>query len=138
MSALRLRRARTGEDADVDMTPMLDIVFIMLIFFIVTATFLDETGLDFTQPPDVPPTTIIETPSIAIYVDQNNQVSLDRRLTSLENVAAGVERLLADKPDANIILTADASASLNTVTRIKDTMDGMGRNTVIKVNKPLG
>ncbi len=138
MSGLKLRRARGGDDANVDMTPMLDIVFIMLIFFIVTATFLDESGLDFTQPPDVPPITENTQPSVAIYVDRNNQISLDNRVTTLEGVAAGVERLLADKPDANIILTADAAASLNTVTIIKDQMDGMGRATVIKVNRPVG
>ena len=50
----RGRRKSGGEEAEVDMTPMLDIVFIMLIFFIVTATFLDERGVDLTQPPPPP------------------------------------------------------------------------------------
>jgi len=54
MSFTRTRRNRRSDEAEVDMTPMLDIVFIMLIFFIVTATFLDEKGLDFTQAPPAP------------------------------------------------------------------------------------
>jgi len=135
MSGLRLRQNRAADEADVDMTPMLDIVFIMLIFFIVTATFLDETALDMTQPPDSPP---IETQArmISVYVDENNQISLDSRVTALSAVASGVERLLADKPDASVLLIADAQASLNTVTVIKDQMSQMGRQTVIKINKP--
>jgi len=135
MSGLRLRQNRAADEADVDMTPMLDIVFIMLIFFIVTATFLDETALDMTQPPDSPP---IETQArtISVYVDENNQISLDSRVTALSAVASGVERLLADKPDASVLLIADAQASLNTVTVIKDQMNQMGRQTVIKINKP--
>jgi len=52
---MRRRRNKTSDEAEVDMTPMLDIVFIMLIFFIVTATFLDERGIDLTQPPPPPP-----------------------------------------------------------------------------------
>jgi len=51
---MRRRRNKTSDEAEVDMTPMLDIVFIMLIFFIVTATFLDERGIDLTQPPPPP------------------------------------------------------------------------------------
>ena len=51
----RGRRNAQGDEAEVNMTPMLDIVFIMLIFFIVTATFLDETGIDLTQPPPPAP-----------------------------------------------------------------------------------
>jgi biopolymer transport protein ExbD len=135
MSGLRLRQNRIGDEADVDMTPMLDIVFIMLIFFIVTATFLDETALDVTQPPD---SSMSHThgATVVVYVDQNNQISLDSRVTTISAVASGVERLLAEKPNANIVLTADAQASLHTVTSIKDQMNLIGRQTVIKINKP--
>ena len=137
MSGSTLRRNRIGNEADVDMTPMLDIVFIMLIFFIVTATFLDERGLNFIQPPDVPPMTEKITPSISVYVDKNNRVSLESEITQLAAVGSRVERLLAEKPDANIILTADSEASLNTVSTIKDKMNEMGRTMVIKINKPI-
>jgi biopolymer transport protein ExbD len=137
MAVLKIRRLRRDNEADVDMTPMLDIVFIMLIFFIVTATFLDETGLDFVQPPDMPPTSTVM-PSLSVYVDANDQISVEQRLSSLESIGADVERILAEKPEANIILTAEAQASLNTVTQIKDRMTQMGRQTVMKVQKPAG
>ena len=71
----RNRRNSQPDEADVDMTPMLDIVFIMLIFFIVTATFLDEDGIDLTQPPPPPDTTPPKdnTPAITVYVNETNQ-----------------------------------------------------------------
>ena len=70
---MRRRRKTQSDDADVDMTPMLDIVFIMLIFFIVTATFLDETGIDLTQPPpppdEPPPPKPLELEELGIALD---------------------------------------------------------------------
>lgn len=137
MAALRMRRMRRSDEADVDMTPMLDIVFILLIFFIVTATFLDESGLSFAQPPEMPPSTT-PAPSLSVYVDANNQISLEKSLTSVTSIGADVERYLADKPHANIVLTAETEASLETVTRIKDVMNQMGRDMVMKVQKPAG
>jgi len=112
MSFSRTRRNRRADDADVDMTPMLDIVFIMLIFFIVTAVFLDERALDFTQTPPEPSDPMPPTPAISIYVDGKNAISVDNEATELSSVASRVERLMADKPNAVISLRADAQASL--------------------------
>jgi biopolymer transport protein ExbD len=136
MSFTRTRKGRRAEQAEVDMTPMLDIVFIMLIFFIVTATFLDEQGLDFTQSPQdttVPPP---PTPSISIYVDAKNAVSIDSVAAELSSVTSRVERLMAEKPNAVISLRADARASLDSVVYIKDQMALAGRETVMKIDRP--
>ena len=136
MSFTRTRKFRRSDDADVDMTPMLDIVFIMLIFFIVTAVFLDERGLDFTQVPPQPSTPVPPTPAISIYVDAKNAISIDNEATELSSVASRVERLMADKPNAVISLRADAQASLNPVVYIKDQMALAGRETVMKIDRP--
>jgi biopolymer transport protein ExbD len=118
------------------MTPMLDIVFIMLIFFIVTATFLDEGGLDFTQAPPAPTTPSPPIQAISIYVDASNAVSVDNEVAELSSVASRVERLMAEKPNAVISLRADAQASLDPVVYIKDQMTLSGRETIMKIDRP--
>ena len=136
MSFARTRKNRRSDEADVDMTPMLDIVFIMLIFFIVTATFLDEQGLDFARAPPEPLTPTPPAPAISIYVDSKNAVSIDNEASELSSVASRVERLMADKPNAVISLRADAQASLDPVVYIKDQMALAGRETVMKIDRP--
>ena len=136
MSFARTRKNRRSDEADVDMTPMLDIVFIMLIFFIVTAVFLDEQGLDFAQAPPEPLTPTPPAPAISIYVDSKNAVSIDNEASELSSVASRVERLMADKPNAVISLRADAQASLDPVIYIKDQMALAGRETVMKIDRP--
>ena len=136
MSFSRTRRSRRSDEAEVDMTPMLDIVFIMLIFFIVTATFLDEQGLDFAQPPESVTPPLPPTPAISIYVDAKNAVSVDSVAAELSSVSSRVERLMAEKPNAVISLRADAQASLEPVVYIKDQMALAGRETVMKIDRP--
>jgi len=126
-----LKRRRTSDDATVDMTPMLDIVFIMLIFFIVTAVFLDEKGLDFTKLSDggVPS----KESTIQIFVDEKDRVSVDRVPVRLSGVSARVERLLSDKPNANILFMASHKATLDPIVNIRDKMNQSGRPTVLKI-----
>jgi len=136
MSFTRTRRNRRSDEAEVDMTPMLDIVFIMLIFFIVTATFLDEKGLDFTQAPPAPQTPAPPVQAISIYVDAKDAVSIDNEQAELLSVISRVERVMAEKPNAVISLRADAQASLNSVIYIKDQMTLAGREVVMKIDRP--
>ena len=136
MSFARTRRNRRSDDADVDMTPMLDIVFIMLIFFIVTATFLDEQGLDFAQKPQDITSPPPPTQAISIYVDAKDSISIDNERAELSSVASRVERLMAEKPNAVISLRADSQASLDPVVYIKDQMALAGRETVMKIDRP--
>ena len=116
----RGRKNNQADEADVDMTPMLDIVFIMLIFFIVTATFLDETAIDLTQPP--PPPDIPNPPD-------------DERRTNCDRVTLAVERLLADKPGASVILRMDERSQHKILVELKDGLDAGGRATKIEIVK---
>lgn len=131
----RSRRNQGGDDADVDMTPMLDIVFIMLIFFIVTATFLDETGIDLTQPPPPPET---DTPppdsdAITVYVDNRDNCSVDGDRTGCDRVLLAVEKILADKPQAAVILRMDEKATHKILVELKDGLDAASLSTKIEV-----
>jgi len=132
----RSRRTQGGDEGEVDMTPMLDIVFIMLIFFIVTATFLDEKGVDLTQPP--PPPDDINTPpsnnpAITVYVNGQDACAVDGRSTGCDRVLLAVERLLAEKPNAAVILRMDEKASHNNLIMLKDGLDQAGLASKIEI-----
>ena len=132
----RNRRRGNDDEADVDMTPMLDIVFIMLIFFIVTAVFLDETGIDLTQPPPPPedtPPPPNQPPAITVYVDENSQCSVDGVSSTCNGVLARIERQLADKPGASVILRFHPNAKHNVLVQLKDGVDGRGMQSKIEV-----
>ena len=131
----RGRRKTQGDEAEVNMTPMLDIVFIMLIFFIVTATFLDEKGVDLTQPPPPPDSDVPSkpTPAITVYVDGRDQCAVDGARTTCDRVALRVERLLADKPGASVILRLDEAARHELLVGIKDELDTKGLASKIEI-----
>ena len=137
----RSRRTQGGDEGDVDMTPMLDIVFIMLIFFIVTATFLDEMGIDLTQPP--PPPDDLNTPppqnsAITVYVDGRDSCVVDGRSTGCDRVILAVERLLAEKPNAAVLLRMDEKASHKILVELKDGLDQGGLATKIEIVRNSG
>lgn len=123
----RRTRSSHADEGGVDMTPMLDIVFILLIFFIVTATFLDETGVDFTQAQGNPPPTTGAS-VISITIDSSDAISVEGRVVSLAFVEAEVQRHLVNRPDASIDLRAAEDAGLHNVVSIKDEMEQAGRN----------
>jgi len=130
------KRLKKHDESGVDMTPMLDIVFIMLIFFIVTATFLDETGLDFTQADTAnsPPCDGCP-PAIKVFVDAGNNVSVNGTGIDVSSVQFAVESRLATTPKANVVLTAHYRADLDPIVQIKDDMEALGRKMTLKVIK---
>jgi len=101
---MRRRSKRGNDQADIDMTPMLDIVFILLIFFIVTATFLQEQGVDMRPPPpsDTPPSE--SNPVILVQVNDRNQVFVNQEPTSELRVLAAVSRIRAEQPDSAVLI----------------------------------
>ena len=102
------KRFKSGADeAEVDMTPMLDIVFIMLIFFIVTATFVNEKGLDVTRPDSDEPPPNTDTVTIMVEISSSGVISMEGRDIDLRSVRANVERLIAENPDAAVVVQAD-------------------------------
>ena len=131
----RRSRKMPVDDSDIDMTPMLDIVFIMLIFFIVTATFLSEKGIDLTQPPPPPESDVQPEPkpAIMVYVDGRNQCSVDGNSTECDRVALVVEGTLGEKPGANIILRVNELAKHGNLVFLKDSFDQKGLSSKIEI-----
>jgi len=116
---MRRRHARPEEDTAIDMTPMLDIVFIMLIFFIVTATFVKESGIDVTRP-DAETAVKKSRVGILIAIRNNNEVWINRRQVDLAAVRANVERLHAENPQGGAVIQADKEAMTGVLVEIMD------------------
>ena len=92
------RRNKERDDSTIDITPMLDIVFIMLIFFIVTTSFVKETGVEVNRP-NASTAVRDERGNILIAITANDEIWIDKRRVDLRSVRANVERLKAENPE---------------------------------------
>ena len=116
---MRRKKLRQEEGADIDITPMLDIVFIMLIFFIVTATFVKESGIDVTRP-DAETAVKQNRVAILIAIRDNNEIWINRRQVDLASVRANVEKLHAENPQGGAVIQADRKAKTGVLVEIMD------------------
>ena len=107
------------EESQVDLTPMLDVVFIMLIFFIVTSTFVKESGVDVTRP-NAETAVPTDASSIQIGITSNNQIYFDKRLVDKRAVRANIEKGLAESPGAAVIIIADSLSNTETLIEVMD------------------
>ena len=99
------------DENEINLTPMLDVVFIMLIFFIVTASFIKESGLDVNRP-DAPMTeSKPEDANILVLINANDEIWIDRRLIDPRAVRANIERLHAENPDGSVVIQANNKSS---------------------------
>ena len=115
----RRRHATSTEEAELNMTPMLDIVFIMLIFFVVTASFLKESGVDVSRPNA---TTAVrkEHGNILIGITADNRIWIDRRQVELQAVRANVARLQAENPEGAVVIQADTESRSGLLVQVVD------------------
>ncbi len=114
------RHQKASDESKVDLTPMLDVVFIMLIFFVVTASFVKETGYAMSRPePNQKPPE--DAPrNIVFSISANNEVYLDGRRIDARSVRANVERLSAANPEASVVIQANPKAKNRVITLVSD------------------
>jgi len=105
---MRMRRHhyQQEEDTGIDLTPMLDVVFIMLIFFIVTSSFIKESGVEV-QRPQADTASTQDKGNILIAVTADGQVWIDKQVVDVRSVRAHVERLRVDQPEGAVVVQAD-------------------------------
>ncbi|MAA73828.1 MAG: biopolymer transporter ExbD [Salinisphaeraceae bacterium] len=135
---MRRRRsidADESEESEINMTPMLDIVFIMLIFFIVTTSFVKESGITVDQP-TAATTEQRESNNILIGLNPAGEVWIDRRAVDVRAVRATVERLKAETPDAAVIIQADEQAPSGLLVRVMDQVRLAGIDDMAIAAKP--
>lgn len=107
------------EESEINMTPMLDVVFIMLIFFIVTASFVKEAGIDVNRP-DAPTAVKKENANILVAISANNEIWIDRRKVDPRSIRANIERLHAENPQGSVVIQADEEANTKTLIQVMD------------------
>ncbi|EAQ31465.1 MULTISPECIES: ExbD/TolR family protein [Idiomarina] len=118
-------RIREEEDAAIDMTPMLDIVFIMLIFFIVTTSFVKEAGIQVNKP-EANQANKEPSANIFIAIRDTGEVWMDKRQVDVERVAANLERMLAEQPTDLVVIQADKKAEHGRVVEVMDQVKEAG------------
>ncbi len=119
------RNKSADEDVGViDLTPMLDVVFIMLIFFIVTATFIKEPGVEVERPDAN--TAEVKNSKILVAIDQENKIWIDKNEVDLSLVEAQIELLLAENPKSPIVIQADGKASIKTLNQVAQAARAVG------------
>jgi biopolymer transport protein ExbD len=122
---MKQRKEADVSEPEINITPMLDIVFIMLIFFIVTATFVKEAGVDVERPEAVT-TDIVPRVSVIIAVTANNEIWINKREVDIREVRAVVERLIRENPQGKVVITADKASQSGVVVDIMDTLTEIG------------
>jgi biopolymer transport protein ExbD len=115
----RVNRSSIDQSADIDMTPMLDIVFIMLIFFIVTTSFVKESGIDVNRPNAKTSETKAKG-NIIIGIKPNGDVWIDQRLIDIRAVRPNVARLHAENPLGSVIIAADRETKTHVLVQVMD------------------
>ncbi len=108
-----------GSENEINLAPMLDVVFIMLIFFVVTASFIKEAGIDVDQP-TAKEAVSQQTRNIRITISKNNEISIDNRLVDSRTLRANIQRLHAENPNGGIVIQADKHSQNNSLVQVMD------------------
>ena len=107
------------EETEINLTPMLDVVFIMLIFFIVTASFVKEAGIDVSRPPAATAERK-ERVNILVAITENDQIWMDRRQVDPRALRANIERLHAENPQGSVVIQADKNSKNGLLVQVMD------------------
>ena len=125
------RKHRIEDEAEINITPMLDIVFIMLIFFIVTTSFVKEKGLEVSRPSNTPPKEVKQDKGpIVVKIDASSLISIKGRVLEPRAVQANLERERAEKPDSPLIVAAHPEADAESLVTILDGAKAVGIQAV--------
>ncbi|KFZ30466.1 biopolymer transporter ExbD [Pseudidiomarina salinarum] len=113
------------EDAQIDMTPMLDVVFIMLIFFIVTASFVKESGIDVNRP-EAATAVQKDRANILVAISAKGEIWINKRQVDARAVQANIARLYAENPQGSVVIQADRKATTDTLIKVMDAARAAG------------
>ena len=115
------------DDGDeINLTPMLDVVFIMLIFFIVTASFIKEAGIDVNRP-DAPVTeSKPEDANILVIINSTDEIWIDRRMIDPRAVRANIERMHAENPQGSVVIQANKKSTNKMLVWVMDSARSAG------------
>ena len=113
------------EAEEINMTPMLDVVFIMLIFFIVTASFVKEAGIDVNRP-EAATAVKKDRANILVAISDQGEIWINKRQIDVRAVQANIERLKAENPQGSVVIQADKKATTETLIKVMDASRAAG------------
>ena len=134
---MRKQRNRVDEETEVNLTPMLDVTVIMLIFFIVTASFVKEAGVDVNrqQASTAEPK---ESANLFIAITDSGQIWMDKRIIDARAVRANIERLHAENPQGAVVIQADKDSKNGLLVQVLDAAKAAGVENVSLAADPEG
>ena len=115
----RLSQISSSEESQIELTPMLDVVFIMLIFFIVTTSFVKESGIEVNRP-NANTAQKQERASIFIAIDSEGQIFLQKRKIDIDAVRANIEKLYVESPEGSVVIQADKKSETGILVQVMD------------------
>jgi biopolymer transport protein ExbD len=113
------------EKEEIDMTPMLDVVFILLIFFIVTASFVKEAGIDVNRP-EAATAVKKNRANILVAISDKGDIWINKRKIDIRAVQANIERLKAENPQGTVVIQADKKSTTDTLIKVMDAARAAG------------
>lgn len=113
------------ENEEINMTPMLDVVFILLIFFIVTASFVKEAGIEVNRP-EAATAVKKERANILVAISDKGEVWINKRRVDIRAVQANIERLKAENPQGTVVIQADKKATTEVLIKVMDSARAAG------------
>lgn len=125
----KLAKQKEEDGAEIDLTPMLDVVFIMLIFFIVVASFIKEAGIEVNRP-DNSKSDPSDATSILVSIRSDNQIWMENRRVDVRSVRANIQRLLASDPEQGVTIKVEKGARANAVVDVADAAREAGAGSV--------
>lgn len=123
------RMSRGDDESDINLTPMLDVVFIMLIFFIVTATFIKQAGIDVFRP-DAFTAESKPTVSVLVAVGKEGDTWIDKKKVETSAIRASIEKVRAENPRGSMVVQADREAPYKAVKAVLDAARAAGLTEV--------
>ena len=117
---MKRRIKKKNDETEINITPMLDIVFIMLIFFIVTTSFVKEISIDVNRPTKSPIKEQKKSDVISVRILDSGQILIQERLISIDAVRANIESSLALKPQASVVVVSDRDADAGLLVKVID------------------
>lgn len=113
------------ENEEINMTPMLDVVFILLIFFIVTASFVKEAGIEVNRP-EAHTAVKKERANILVAISDKGDIWINKRRVDVRSVQANIERLKAENPQGTVVIQADKKATTDVLIKVMDAARAAG------------
>jgi len=126
---MRKRRESGQEESEVNLTPMLDVVFIMLIFFIVTASFVKEAGVEVTRPA-AQTAERRERGNILVAITESGEIWIDRKQVDPRALRANLERLYGENPQGQVVIQADKASKNRLLVEVMEAARAAGVENV--------